>query len=111
MDTYKMLCEQCEEIAHKLDKLAEYDLYFAREDDGYEVNYLDDYYDVKWILDHNKDYFACRICVAFGGPNIFIDTWEKCVCGYWGADEVKYPMTFAAVDAVDRVMEEQFRWR
>ena len=107
MDTYKMLCDHCEEIAHELDKLSVNDLYFIN-DDGEEVNYLDDYYDVKWILDSHKDYFACRICVACGGPNIFIDTWEKCVCGYWGADVVKYPLSLTAVDAIDRVMSDYF---
>lgn len=109
MDTYKMLCDRCEKIAHELDKLAANDFYFT-DDDGEEVNYFDDYYDVKWIINYYKDYVACRICVACGGPNIFIDTWEKCVCGYWGADKVEYPLTFAVVDAIDGIMSERFYW-
>lgn len=103
-DTYKMLAEHCKEIAHNLDKYAENNLFLGEDEDYDEQNYLDDYYDVKWILDSDRDYYACRICVAFGGPNIFIDTWDKCVSGYWGADEVDYPMSFRAVEAVDDYM-------
>lgn len=105
-DTYKMLTEHCKEIAHDLDKYAENNLFLEEDEDYDGQNYLDDYLDVKWILDSDRDYFACRVCVGWGGPNIYIDTWEKCVCGYWGADTVKYPMSLRAVEAVDEYMSE-----
>lgn len=105
-DTYKMLAEQCKEIAHDLDKYAENNLFLEEDEDYDGQNYLDDYLDVKWILDSDRDYFACCVCVTWGGPNIYIDTWEKCVCGYWGADTVKYPMSFRAIEAVDEYMSE-----
>ena len=105
-DTHKMLTEYCEEIAHDLDKYAENNLFLDENEDYEGQNYLDDYLDVKWILDYNRDYFACSVCVAWGGPNIYIDTWDKCVCGYWGADKVEYPMSFRAVEAVDNYMSD-----
>ena len=40
-------------------------------------DYFSDFYDVDYIVDSNKHYKACRVLVAFGGPNIYIDTWEK----------------------------------
>tara|TARA_R100001443_G_scaffold13550_1_gene23565 strand:+ start:156 stop:542 length:387 start_codon:yes stop_codon:yes gene_type:complete len=52
--------------------------------DGYD--YLDDIYDYKFIVDSNKNYQGARICVAYGGPNIFINTFNKQVEGYWGGD-------------------------
>ena len=40
-------------------------------------DYFDDFYDVDYIIGSDKKYKACRVLVAFGGPNIYIDTWEK----------------------------------
>tara|TARA_R100000388_G_scaffold63580_1_gene46419 strand:+ start:131 stop:511 length:381 start_codon:yes stop_codon:yes gene_type:complete len=44
--------------------------------------------DIKYILDKNLDYVGSQLLVAFGGPNIEIDTQHKTVCGYWWGDDV-----------------------
>ena len=46
-------------------------------------DYFDDFYDVDYIVGSDKKYKACRVLVAFGGPNIYIDTWEKQVELFW----------------------------
>ena len=46
-------------------------------------DYFDDFYDVDYIVDSNKHYKACRVLVAFGGPNIYIDTWKQEVRLEW----------------------------
>ena len=40
-------------------------------------DYFDDFYDIDYVIGGDKHYKACRVLVAFGGPNIYIDTWEK----------------------------------
>ena len=49
-------------------------------------DYFDDFLDVDYIVDSNKRYKACRVLVAFGGPNIYIDTWSRQVQLYWWSD-------------------------
>ena len=49
-------------------------------------DYFDDFYDVDYIVGSDKKYKACRVLVAFGGPNIYIDTWEKEVQLFWWSD-------------------------
>ena len=49
-------------------------------------DYFDDFLDVDYIVDSNKKYKACRVLVAFGAPNIYIDTWEKEVQLFWWSD-------------------------
>ena len=49
-------------------------------------DYFDDFYDVDYIVGSDKHYKACRVLVAFGGPNIYIDTWEKQVQLFWWSD-------------------------
>ena len=48
-------------------------------------DYFDDFYDIDYIVDSNKKYKACRVLVAFGGPNICIDTWmQRVMLSWWG---------------------------
>ena len=49
-------------------------------------DYIEDICDCNFIVDTNKNYIGARICVAYGGPNIYIDTFKKQVEGYWGSD-------------------------
>ena len=48
-------------------------------------DYFSDFYDVDYIVDSTKKYKACRVLVAFGGPNICIDTWmQRVLLSWWG---------------------------
>jgi len=44
--------------------------------------------DIKYVLDDNLDYVGSQLLVAFGGPNIWIDTQYQQVKGYWWGDKV-----------------------
>ncbi len=46
-------------------------------------DYLDDVLDIEYIVDSKKQYLGARILVAFGGPNIWINTRTQQVEGYW----------------------------
>ena len=49
-------------------------------------DYFDEFYDVDYIVNRDKKYKACRVLVAFGGPNIYIDTWRQEVQLEWWSD-------------------------
>lgn len=42
--------------------------------------------DINWILDSNRELKGARLLVAFGGPNIWIDTIKGTVEGVWWGD-------------------------
>ena len=50
------------------------------------VHYLSDALDIQYIVTGAGEYLAARILVAFGGPNIWINTQTKTVEGYWWCD-------------------------
>lgn len=54
------------------------------EPSGYD--YIDDIYESIFMIDSDKNYRGARVCVAYGGPNIYINTFYKQVEGYWGGD-------------------------
>jgi hypothetical protein len=49
-------------------------------------DYLSDVLEIQYIVTGAGEYLAARILVAFGGPNICINTQTKTVEGYWGGD-------------------------
>ena len=49
--------------------------------DGYD--YLADALDIEYIVSSEKKFLGARVCVAFGGPTIWINTKTKTVEGYW----------------------------
>lgn len=50
-------------------------------------DYLKDALDIRYLVTSDKQYIGARVLVAFGGPNIWIDTESKTVEGYWWGTE------------------------
>lgn len=69
-------------------------------------DFLSDTYDIEYRCDSKREYRSVCIMVAYGGPNIYIDTSSKAVELYWWTDRAKYPLSSDAVDAVDAWAEE-----
>ena len=55
--------------------------------DGFD--YLQDALDIEYIVNKDRDYLGARVLVAFGGPNIWINTRTKLVEGYWWGEYAK----------------------
>ena len=54
-------------------------------------DYFSDFYDIDYVIGSDKKYKACRVLVAFGGPNIYIDTWDRQVqLEWWGEHAEAY---------------------
>jgi hypothetical protein len=65
------------------------------EEHGYEPNdqisafdYLSDVLDIEYTISSHGVFLGARILVAWGGPNIWIDTRHEKVEGYWWGDTV-----------------------
>lgn len=50
-------------------------------------DYLADALDIEYVVGSDKKYLGARVLVAFGGPNIWINTRTKQVEGYWWGDK------------------------
>lgn len=53
------------------------------DDEGGAYDYLADALDIEYIVSGDKSYLGARVLVAFGGPNIWINTRNNQVEGYW----------------------------
>ena len=67
-----------------------------REDEGQfpmdGLEYLSDALAIEYIVNSDREVLGARILVAFGGPNIWINTRTKQVEGYWWSD--KFVMSY-----------------
>jgi hypothetical protein len=54
-------------------------------------DWMEDVYDIRYLVDREKRYLGCELMVAGGGPTIWVNTWTSEVEGYWGGDKVVEP--------------------
>ena len=68
------------------------------------ADYLGDVLDIEYIISSRKDYLGARLLVAFGGPNIWINTRSKQVEGYWWGES--HFQSFEDTLGIDDYLEE-----
>ena len=56
---------------------------------GDAFDWLSDVLDIEYIVNSKKEFLGARVLVAFGGPNIWVNTRTNQVEGYWWADSAK----------------------
>ena len=56
--------------------------------------YMEDVYDIRYIVDREKRYLGAELMVAGGGPTIWVNLDTKYVEGYWGGDKVLEPFIY-----------------
>ena len=60
------------------------------EQHGGASEWMEGVYDVRYLVDREKEYMGAMLLVAGGGPTIWVNTWTKEVEGYWGGDRVTW---------------------
>ena len=69
-------------------------------------DYLQDALEIEYIVSSKKEYLGARVLVAFGGPNIWINTRTKTVEGHWWSDSAS--ASFQDNIGLDEALEELF---
>ena len=71
-------------------------------------DYFQDALDIDYITNSKKEYKACRIMIAWGGPNIYVNTWERKVELYWWTDSAEFYLSSDVCNQINDYMEEYF---
>ena len=71
-------------------------------------DYFENMLDIDFVTTREKQYKACRIMVAWGGPNIYINTWDKQVELFWWTESGRAYIDSNTCDAIDEWAEEYF---
>ena len=105
-DTKDMLYKNCKMISEELDKIAENGFYTRDEEGEDDEFYFDDTYGTDYVFRSGYGLIGVRVMVAFGGPNIYVDSYREEVVGYWGGDEVHYPIRRDVADRITDAFED-----
>ena len=76
-------------IARRITEADFSDIYDDGEEDISAFDYLQDALDIEYIVGSDGQYRGARVLVAFGGPNIWIDTQRGIVEGAWWENHAK----------------------
>ena len=72
-------------------------------------DYFSDVLDIDYIISSDrKTVRGARFLVAYGGPNIYIDSFSGSVELYWWSDRASYPMRRETIDALDDFAQEMW---
>ena len=86
-ETQTRLADHVQQIARRLSEgFDSADL----NDDGEPMSafdYLSSALDIEYIVNKDREYLGARVLVAFGGPNIWINTRTGTVEGYWWGEQ------------------------
>ena len=55
------------------------------------ASWMEDVYDIRYIVDREKRYYSAELLVAGGGPTVWVNLNTMEVEGYWGGDRVNVP--------------------
>ena len=91
--------ETCEEQLRRMCKNIAQDITDAKQQDYVDQprkeitasEWMEDVYDIRYIVDREKRYYSAEMLVAGGGPTIWVNLNTKEVEGYWGSDRVTEP--------------------
>lgn len=80
--------------------------------DSYTLyDWFNDCLDIEYTVSSDLDYKGVRVCVAWGGPSIYIDTMQKKVLLYWWTEYAEYELASEVVDEIDAVFNEYYEMR
>jgi DNA-directed RNA polymerase subunit RPC12/RpoP len=107
-------CPECDEILHLPDDVGDkYRCPHCGEvsdlDDLEQLSvwdYLADCLDVEYRCGSYREYRSVQIMVAWGGPNIYLDTASKAVELYWWNESARYLLSDEAAEALDQWAED-----
>ncbi len=72
-------------------------------------DYLQDALDIEYIVNGKGEYLGARVLVAFGGPNIWVNTRTNTVEGQWWGDSCT--ASFTDNIGLDDALEELWNCR
>lgn len=59
---------------------------FDEDEHASAMAWLDDALDITYMVSSDGEYRGAEVLVTFGGPNIYVNTLDYKVRGYWGGD-------------------------
>ena len=70
--------------------------------------YFGDVLDVEYTISARGVFLGARVAVTLGGPNVYVDTRNGEVNGYWGSDSATAFLPYDVRDAINDIFAELY---
>ncbi len=74
-------------------------------------DYMDDVLDIEYRVGGRMELRSVQVMVAYGGPNIYIDTGARAVQLFWWGDRADYPLSESVCGLIDGWAEQSIGCR
>ena len=98
--------DNCNKQLERMVKAIAEEIHNGKSGTAHEWLEKNEVYSIEWITTQDHNYKACRLMVAGGGPNIYVNTQTEQVEGYWASD--KFAWGFRDSINLDDYFSEQF---
>lgn len=99
-----------EDIANEIVRLYHDSNLYVHEDENddssEEYYYFDENYNLDYIWRERYGLMGVRVMIACGGPNIWVDSLNEEVIGYWGVSEIHVPLPSDVCEGITIHYEE-----
>lgn len=66
-----------------------------------DTDFFDDVLDVVYLMGDSGEYRGVRICLAFGGPAIYVNTRNFTIEGLWWGDDACIGISYDLAESID----------
>lgn len=71
--------------------------------------YLEDRtFNIEYRCNEYCEYVSVRVCIAWGGPGVYVDTGDRKVHMYWGSEHTAYGISDEVCKAFDMMNEYRY---
>ena len=93
--------EYTDEEREKMEQSGEaYDLYSYIADNALDLEYT--------VSAYGGEFLGARIYVTLGGPTVYVDTRDHCICGRWGTDWGEIWLPFEIADEINSIVIDYY---
>lgn len=75
-------------------------------DEASAMDWLHDVLDIHYTVGSDRNYRSARVCIGYGGPNVWIDTADRELEVYWGSGAERRALPREFVDGLDDALAE-----
>lgn len=70
------------------------------------MDWLGDVLDIHYTVTGDRQYRSARVCIGFGGPNVWVDTASRELEVYWGSGDERRSLPWSFISGLDDALEE-----
>ena len=71
-------------------------------------NYVTDVLDTEYRVDKQHRLRSVELCIALGGPNIYIDTADNCIKLFWGGETAEHWISTEISEEINEIYENLY---